>query len=110
MKRKQLLLAMIFVIAMLCALFTACSDIIDDVGDVGGGDDRGDDDVGHDDDEFDDDTAPPAPPDEAIEACEGMEVGDECEFEGMDGEALVGTCEQIDEFVACLPEGNPPPM
>ncbi len=75
----------------------------DDVAD----DDAADDDASDDDftppDDDDDDTGPPP---EAFEACEEKSVGDECEFEGMDG-TVTGTCQEIEGDLVCEPE-NPP--
>jgi hypothetical protein len=56
---------------------------------------------------------PPGPPPEAVEACESLEVDDECSFEHR-GEQLNGTCTEgprSDLPLACLPEGHqgPPP-
>lgn len=71
-----------------------------------GDDDDDDDTLPPTDDDDDDDAAPP--PDEAVEACEGKEAGDDCEFEGMGGESVTGTCEMLGDVLACLPEGGPP--
>ena len=71
-----------------------------------------DDDASDDDDDTpapddDDDDMPPYPP-EAVEACDGKANGDACEFEGMQGEPVTGTCENIDSDLVCVPEGGPP--
>jgi len=67
-----------------------------------------DDDDDSDDDMADDDDSDMAPPPEAVEACEGKEVGDDCEFEGMQGEPVTGACQMDGEVLACMPEGGPP--
>ena len=67
-------------------------------------------------DDDDDDSMPPpddddddmTPPDEAVEACDGKSAGDSCEFEGMGGESVTGTCEQLGDVLACVPEDGPP--
>jgi Protein of unknown function (DUF1566) len=58
------------------------------------------------DDDDDDDLSPP--PDEAIAACDGLTLGDDCSFEGMGGETVTGSCEEIGDVLACVPEGGPP--
>jgi hypothetical protein len=58
-----------------------------------------------DDDATDDDTSPP--PDEAVQACEGKSVGDDCSFTSPNGE-VTGTCQMIGDVLACVPEGGPP--
>jgi hypothetical protein len=50
----------------------------------------------------------PRPPREATEACDGAGAGDSCSFQGRRGEQVVGTCELIDQVMACVPEGGPP--
>ncbi len=72
----------------------------DDVSDDDADDDMADDDA--DDDDL------PAPPDEAVDACDGMQSGDPCEFVGMGGETVSGACEMIGDVLACAPEGGPP--
>ena len=67
-------------------------------------DDASDDDMS-DDDATDDDTSPP--PDEAVQACEGKSVGDDCSFTSPNGE-VTGTCQMIGDVLACVPEGGPP--
>ena len=47
------------------------------------------------------------PPPEAFEACEGKSEGDSAEFEGRDGEAITGTCEEKDGTMVLRPD-NPP--
>ena len=53
------------------------------------------------------------PPPEAIEACEGKEVGDSVEFTGRRGETLKATCREINGQMAAVPErmspGSGPP-
>ena len=50
------------------------------------------------------------PPPEAINACEGKQVNDQCSFKGRGDETLTGICAappNVDEL-ACAPEGGPP--
>ena len=47
------------------------------------------------------------PPPEAFEACEGKSEGDSAEFEGRDGEAIPGVCEERDGTMVLRPN-NPP--
>ena len=47
------------------------------------------------------------PPPEAIEACEGKEVGDSVTFTGRRGESLEATCQEIDGQLVADPEGMP---
>lgn len=66
-----------------------------------------DDDAADDDgDDDDNDTSPDQPPQEAVDACEGHEIGDDCEFEGLNGETLTGTCQMVGEVLACVPESS----
>ncbi len=53
---------------------------------------------------------PPRPPAEALEACEELEAGDACSFEGRNDETVEGTCftPGDDKPLACRPS-NPPP-
>ena len=47
------------------------------------------------------------PPPEATEACEGKSEGDSAEFEGRNGDAITGTCEERDGTLILRPD-NPP--
>jgi hypothetical protein len=51
----------------------------------------------------------PPPPEEAFEACDGLDIGDYCDFEGFEGELVEGTCEEIEGEVVCFPEDAPLP-
>ncbi len=56
---------------------------------------------------------PPAPPPEALNACEGKKAGETASFSGRDGRTLTGTCESRDGVLALRPNrpaGGPPPM
>ena len=46
------------------------------------------------------------PPQVALDACDGAAELDTCSFEGRRGEALSGSCEVIQEQLACVPEGH----
>lgn len=48
------------------------------------------------------------PPPEAFTACEGKSVGDSSEFEGRNGEAITGTCEEGRDGELILRPDNPP--
>lgn len=48
---------------------------------------------------------PKGPPAEAIEACEGQEVGDGVEFTGRRGETLTATCQERRGQLVAVPEG-----
>ena len=48
---------------------------------------------------------PQGPPPEAIEACEGMAVGDAVSFTGRQGETLEATCQEIEGQIVAVPEG-----
>jgi hypothetical protein len=50
---------------------------------------------------------PQGPPPEAVEACEGLSEGDSCEFTSPRGDTISGTCQTIEELLACVPEGGP---
>ena len=54
---------------------------------------------------------PPRPPREAVEACEDLEAGEECAFEGRDQETVTGTCftPDQDKPLACRPDDAPEP-
>jgi hypothetical protein len=45
------------------------------------------------------------PPQEAIEACQGKQVGDSVEFTGRRGETLTATCEERRDQLVAVPEG-----
>tara|TARA_R110001583_G_scaffold28426_2_gene100878 strand:- start:15544 stop:15795 length:252 start_codon:yes stop_codon:yes gene_type:complete len=49
------------------------------------------------------------PPPEATTACEDKSEGDSAEFEGRDGEAITGTCEDRNGTLILRPD-NPPPQ
>lgn len=53
---------------------------------------------------------PPRPPREALEACEEMEAGDACAFQGRNDETVEGTCftPGDDKPLACRPSDPPP--
>ncbi len=46
------------------------------------------------------------PPAVALEACSGVAEAGTCSFEGRRGEQLSGTCETIQDQLACVPEGH----
>lgn len=49
---------------------------------------------------------PPAPPEEALQACEEKSDGDACDFTGMHDEAIKGTCHApTGTELACIPAG-----
>ncbi|MCB9479218.1 MAG: hypothetical protein H6683_06015 [Deltaproteobacteria bacterium] len=48
------------------------------------------------------------PPSEALEACDGLAIADECIIETPFGDLLDGTCEDIEGDVACVPLDGPP--
>jgi hypothetical protein len=48
-----------------------------------------------------------SPPEEAIEACSGLNEGAQCEIASPRG-AILGTCLPIQTELACVPEGGPP--
>lgn len=50
---------------------------------------------------------PGPPPQEAIDACSGTSEGTSCEFTAPVG-TVMGTCMQIEDLLACVPEGRPP--
>ncbi|UPW19952.1 hypothetical protein M0C34_06735 [Agarivorans sp. TSD2052] len=54
---------------------------------------------------------PRKPPQEALDACEGMSEGDSCSFSGREDEAMSGICgappHEEDAVLACMPEGGP---
>lgn len=47
------------------------------------------------------------PPEEALAACEGKSEGATCEFTGPRNDPISGTCQTIEEQLACVPEGGP---
>lgn len=49
---------------------------------------------------------PPRPPREAVEACADKASGDECSFEGREGETVSGSCfsPDADRPLACRPD------
>jgi hypothetical protein len=77
--------------------------------------DASDDDGSSDDDDNDnddnDDSTPPPPPDDdaspppqdAVDACDGLQVGDPCEFTGQGGQTITGTCQMVGDVLACVP-------
>ena len=48
------------------------------------------------------------PPEEAIQACEGMNAGDTVEFETPRGDTVSGICREIRDQLVAVPEGGPP--
>ncbi|WP_457330837.1 hypothetical protein [Rhizobacter sp. P5_C2] len=51
---------------------------------------------------------PPAPPPEAIAACNGKAEGATASFAGRGGETITGTCQKIGDVLALRPAGGPP--
>jgi hypothetical protein len=51
---------------------------------------------------------PPAPPPEAIAACNGKAEGAAASFAGRNGETISGTCQKIGDVLALRPAGGPP--
>lgn len=51
---------------------------------------------------------PPAPPPEAIAACNGKAEGATASFAGRNGETVTGTCQKIGDVLALRPAGGPP--
>jgi hypothetical protein len=51
---------------------------------------------------------PPAPPPEAIAACNGKAEGATASFAGRNGETISGTCQKIGDVLALRPAGGPP--
>lgn len=47
------------------------------------------------------------PPDEAIDACQGMDEGDACSFATPRGDQVTGTCRSVREGMACVPDNHP---
>ena len=53
---------------------------------------------------------PPAPPQEAIDACNGLAENDQCEFSGRYGETITGQCSMPPgnkSMMACRPDHMP---
>ena len=48
-------------------------------------------------------------PGEAIQTCRDQNSGGSCEFVSPIGEVVTGTCQQIRNQMACVPDGPPPP-
>ena len=59
--------------------------------------------------ENDSNTQGGAPPQEAIDACNGLSGGDSCSIETPQG-TILGTCMNIENELACVPENGPPSM
>jgi len=49
---------------------------------------------------------PPAPPPEAIAACNGNAEGATASFAGRNGETITGTCQKIGDVLALRPAGG----
>jgi len=47
------------------------------------------------------------PPPIAVRACSGASDGDACTFSGLYGERVGGTCQHVDEQLACVPASVP---
>ena len=47
------------------------------------------------------------PPAEAIQACEGKQVGNRVEFTGRNGETIKASCQEINGQLVAVPEGMP---
>ena len=52
---------------------------------------------------------PHKPPQEAIDACSNKSETHSCDFVTPHGDTITGTCEVIQNQLACKPEGGPPP-
>jgi len=48
------------------------------------------------------------PPQEAINACNGVVVGNSCSFTPPNQSPITGTCQQVQNVTACVPQGTPP--
>jgi hypothetical protein len=46
------------------------------------------------------------PPEQALEACAGAETEAACSFEGHKGRSLEGSCQEIADDLACVPDGH----
>jgi protein CpxP len=53
------------------------------------------------------DLPPREPPQEIVDACNGKRAGDACEFVMLRGDTKTGTCQMIQNRLACAPEGSP---
>jgi Spy/CpxP family protein refolding chaperone len=53
------------------------------------------------------DLPPREPPREIVEACNGKQAGDSCEFVTLRGDTKTGNCQMIQNRLACIPEGSP---
>jgi len=53
--------------------------------------------------------SPRQPPREAVEACNSKHAGDACEFVTLHGDTKTGNCQTIQNLMACVPSGSPPP-
>ncbi|MDP8254671.1 MAG: hypothetical protein P9M14_02885 [Candidatus Alcyoniella australis] len=51
---------------------------------------------------------PLPPPQQAVDSCTGKAVGEDCEFKGMGGESVTGSCQMDGDVLACVPAGGPP--
>ena len=54
------------------------------------------------------DLPPREPPREVVDACNGKQQGETCQIVTPHGDTLTGTCQSIQNQVACVPEGVPP--
>lgn len=46
------------------------------------------------------------PPKEAVAICDPKQEGDSCSFTAPDSRSVIGTCEEVQETLACVPGGN----
>ena len=51
-----------------------------------------------------------SPPQEAIDVCINKSEPDTCKFVSPHGDTITGTCEMIQNQLACKPEVGPPPQ
>jgi hypothetical protein len=49
---------------------------------------------------------PPAPPQEAIDACNGKSSGDKVSFETPHGDTILGVCQEMDGLLFAIPEND----